>query len=98
MADFTVDTGDLGSLAQVFASASTDASGIAAAFRSGAGGLTGGDALGEQQLVAQYRQAFDQWAQNLDKIATSMEQLSAALAGARTLYEVAEKHATVRTK
>jgi len=98
MADFTVDTADLGSLTQVFASASTEASGIASAFRSGAGGLTGGDALGEQQLVAQYRQAFDPWAQNLDKIATSMEQLSAALAGARTLYEVAEKHATVRTK
>jgi len=35
---------------------------------------------------------------NLDQIATSMEQLSRALAGARTLYEVAEKHATVRTK
>ena len=98
MADFRVDTGDLGSLAQVFASASTDASAIAAAFRSGAGGLTGGDALGEQQLVAQYRQAFDQWANNLDQITTSMEQLSRALAGARTLYEVAEKHATVRTR
>ncbi|MGN6522505.1 MAG: hypothetical protein ACTHMZ_04760 [Actinomycetes bacterium] len=98
MADFRVDTGDLGSLAQVFASASTDASGIAAGFRSGAGGLTGGDALGEQQLVAQYHQAFDQWANNLDQITTSMEQLSRALAGARTLYEVAEKHATVRTK
>ena len=98
MADFRVDTADLGSLAQVFASASTDASGIAAAFRSGAGGLTGGDALGEQPLVAQYRQAFDQWANNLDQITTSMEQLSRALAGARTLYEVAEKHATVRTE
>jgi uncharacterized protein YukE len=98
MADFRVDTGDLGSLAQVFASAHTDASGIASAFRSGAGGLTASDALGEQQLVAQYRQAFDQWAHNLDQIATSMEQLSRALAGARTLYEVAEEHATVRTK
>jgi uncharacterized protein YukE len=98
MADFTVDTGDLGSLAQVFASASTDASGIASTFRSGAGGLTGGDALGEQQLVAQYGQAFDQWAHNLDQIASSMEQLSRALSAARTLYEVAEKHATVRTK
>ena len=98
MADFTVDTADLGSLAQVFASASTDASGIASAFRSGAGGLTGGDALGEQQLVAQYRQAFDQWAHNLDQIASSMEQLSQALSGARALYEVAEQHATVRSK
>ena len=98
MADFTVDTADLGSLAQVFASASTDASGIASSFRSGAGGLTGGDALGEQQLVAQYGQAFDQWAHNLDQIASSMEQLSHALSGARALYEVAEKHATVRTK
>ena len=98
MTDFTVDTADLGSLAQVFASASADASGIASTFRSGAGGLTGGDALGEQQLVAQYRQAFDQWAHNLDEITSSMEQLSRALAGARTLYEVAEKHATVRTK
>jgi uncharacterized protein YukE len=98
MADFRVDTADLGSLAQVFACASTDASGIASAFRSGAGGLTGGDALGEQQLVEQYRQAVDEWAHNLDQIATSMEQLSRALAGARTLYEVAEKHATVRTK
>ena len=98
MADFTVDTADLGSLAQVFASASTDASGIASTFRSGAGGLTGGDALGEQQLVARYGQAFDQWAHNLDQIASSMEQLSRALSGARVLYEVAEKHATVRTK
>jgi uncharacterized protein YukE len=98
MADFRVDTDDLRSLAQVFASASTDASGIASAFRSGAGGLTGGDALGEQQLVVQYRQAFDQWAHNLDQIATSVERLSRALAGARTLYEVADKHATVRTK
>ena len=98
MADFTVDTADLGSLAQVFASASTDASGIASTFRSGAGGLTGGDALGEQQLVAQYGQAFDQWAHNLDQIASSMEQLSRALSAARALYEVAEQHATVRTK
>ena len=98
MADFTVDTADLGSLAQVFASASTDASGIASAFRSGAGGLTGGDALGEQQLVAQYGQAFDQWAHNLDQIASSMEQLSRALSGARTLYECAERRATVRSK
>ena len=98
MADFRVDTGDLGSLAQVFASASTDASGIASAFRSGAGGLTGGDALGEQQVVAQYRQAFDQWAHNLDQIATSMEQLGRAVGAARTLYEIAEKHATVRTR
>ena len=98
MADFTVDTADLGSLAQVFASASTDASGIASTFRSGAGGLTGGDALGEQELVAQYGQAFDQWAQNLDQIASSMEQLSRALSAARALYDVAEKHATVRTK
>ena len=98
MADFTVDTGDLGSLAQVFASASTDASGIASIFRSGAGGLTGGDALGPPELVAQYRQAFDQWAHNLDQITSSMEQLSHALSGARALYEVAEKHATVRSK
>ena len=98
MADFRVDTGDLGSLAQVFASASSDASGIASAFRSGAGGLTGGDALGPQELVTEYRQAFDQWAHNLDQITSSMEQLSRALAGARTLYEVAEKHAMVRTK
>ncbi len=98
MADFRVDTGDLGSLAQVFASAGADATGIASAFRSGAGGLTGGDALGEQQLVEQYRQAFDQWARNLDQIASSMEQLSRALSGARVLYEVAEKHATVRTR
>ena len=98
MADFTVDTADLGSLAQVYASASTDASALASAFRSGAGGLTGGDALGEQQVVAQYRQTFDQWAHNLDQIASSMEQLSRALTGARALYEVAEKHATVRTK
>ena len=98
MADFRVDTGDLGSLAQVFASASTDASGIASAFRSGAGGLTGGDALGPQELVAQYRQAYDQWAHNLDQIASSMEQLSRALSGAQTLYEVAEKHATVRSE
>jgi uncharacterized protein YukE len=98
MADFTVDTGDLGSLAQVFASASTDASGIASTFRSGAGGLTGGDALGEPQLVAQYGQAFDQWAHNLDQIASSMEQLSRALLGARALYELAEEHATVRSR
>ena len=98
MADFRVDTADLGALAQVFASAGTDASGIASAFRSGAGGLTGGDALGPQELVTQYRQAFDQWAHNLDQITSSMEQLSRALAGARTLYEVAEKHATVRTR
>ena len=98
MADFTVDTADLGSLAQVFASASTDASAIASTFRSGAGGLTGGDALGEQQLVGQYRQAFDQWARNLDQIATSMDQLARAVGAARTLYEIAEKHATVRTK
>jgi uncharacterized protein YukE len=98
MADFRVDTADLGSLAQVFAYASSDASGIASAFRSGAGGLTGGDALGPQELVTQYRQAFDQWAHNLGQITSSMEQLSRALAGARTLYEVAEKHATVRTK
>ena len=98
MADFTVDTADLGSLAQVFASASTDASAIASTFRSGAGGLTGGDALGEQQLVAQYGQAFDHWAHNLDQIASSMEQLSHALSGARALYEVAERHATVRSK
>lgn len=98
MADFGVDTADLGSLAQVFASASTDASGIASAFRSGAGGLTGGDALGDQQLVGQYRQAFDQWAQNLDQITSSMEQLGRALTAARALYEMAERHATVRTK
>jgi uncharacterized protein YukE len=98
MADFRVDTADLGSLARVFASASTDASGVASAFRSGAGGLTGGDALGPPELVTQYSQAFDQWAHNLDQITSSMEQLSRALAGARTLYEVAEKHATVRTR
>ena len=98
MAEFAVDTADLGALAQVLASANTDASGIASAFRSGAGGLTGGDALGPEELVAQYRQAFDQWAHNLDQVATSMEQLGRAVSAARTLYEIAEKHATVRTK
>ena len=98
MAEFRVDTADLGSLAQVFAGAGVDATGIAATVRAGAGGLTGGDALGEQSLVEQYRQAFDQWARNLDQVASSMEQLARALGAARTLYEVAEKHATVRTK
>jgi uncharacterized protein YukE len=98
MAEFRVDTADLGSLAQVFATAGTDATGIASTFRAGAGGLTAGDALGEQPLVEQYRQAFDQWARNLDQVASSMEQLARALGAARALYEVAEKHATVRTK
>ena len=75
-----------------------DATGIASAFRSGAGGLTGGDALGPEELVAQYQQAFDQWARNLDQVASSMDQLGRALMAARTLYEVAEKHATVRAR
>jgi uncharacterized protein YukE len=96
--DFAVDTGDLGALAQVFGAASSDAAGIAAAFRSGAGGLTGGDALGRPEVVTQYQQAFDQWAHNLDEIAASMEKLSRALALARNLYEVTERDATPKTK
>ena len=98
MADFTVDTADLGSLSAAFGAAGFDATGIAAAFRSGAGGLTGGDALGPPELVGQYRQAFDQWARNLDQVASSMDQLGRALMAARALYEIAEKHATVRTR
>ena len=80
MADFAVDTADLGALASVFGAGSADAAAAAAAFRSGAGGLTGGDALGEPQVVQQYQQAFDQWARNLDEIASSMDKLARALA------------------
>src|SRR4051794_23419276 len=98
MADFAVDTGDLGALAQVFAAAGADARGIASSFRSEAGRLTGGDALGSPDVVAQYAQAFDQWTHNLDEIASSMEKLAQALGLARDLYEVAELDATVRTR
>ncbi len=98
MADFTVDTADLGSLSAAFGAAGFDATGMAAAFRSGAGGLTGGDALGPEELVVQYRQAFDQWARNLDQMASSMDQLGRVLMAARTLYELAEEHATVRAQ
>ena len=98
MADFAVDTGDLGALAQAFGAAGSDARGIAASFRSGAGGLTSGDALGRPDVVVQYAQAFDQWTHNLDEIASSMEKLAQALGLARDLYEVAELDATVRTR
>ena len=97
MADFAVDTEDLGALAQAFAAAGSDARGIAACFRSGAGRLAGGDALGRPDVVAQYAQAFDQWTHNLDEIASSMEKLAHALGLARDLYEIAEREATVRT-
>jgi uncharacterized protein YukE len=96
--DFAVDTGDLGGLAHAFGVASSDALGIASAFRAGAGGLLSGDALGRPEVVAQYRQAFDQWAHNLDEIATSMDRLSRALVLARDLYELTERDATVKTK
>jgi uncharacterized protein YukE len=97
VADFSVDTGDLGALAQAFAAAGSDARGIAATFRSSAGRLTSGDALGRPDVVAQYTQAFDQWTHNLDEIASSMEKLSRALGLARDLYEIAERNATVRS-
>lgn len=97
MADFAVDTADLGALASVFGAGSADAAVAAAAFRFGAGGLTGGDALGEPQVVQQYQQAFDQWARNLDEIASSMDKLARALAVARDLYEATERDATVKT-
>jgi uncharacterized protein YukE len=97
VADFAVDTGDLGALAVAFGAGSADAAMVASAFRSGAGGLTSGDALGSPEVVAQYRQAYDQWARNLDDIAASMEKLSRALALARDLYEITERDATVRT-
>ena len=77
MADFSVDTGDLGALAQAFAAAGSDVRGIAASFESDAGRLTSGDALGRPDVVAQYAQAFDQWTHNLDEIASSMEKLCA---------------------
>jgi methyl-accepting chemotaxis protein len=95
VADFSVDTGDLGALGQAFAAAASDARGIAASFRSGAGRLTSGDSLGRPDVVAQYAQAFDQWTHNLDEIASSMEKLSHALGLARNLYEIAERNATV---
>ena len=98
MADFTVDTGDLGTLAQAFAAAGSDARGIAASFRSGAERLTSGDALGRPDVVAQYAQAFDQWTHNLDEIAASMDRLARALGLARSLYETAERDATARTR
>ena len=47
-------------------------------------------------MVAQYQQAFDQWARNLDEIASSMDKLSRALALARDLYEATERAATVK--
>jgi uncharacterized protein YukE len=96
VADFAVDTADLAALVQVFGAGSADAAAVASAFRSGAGGVAGGDALGEPQVVAQYQQAFDQWARNLDEIASSMEKLSRALALARDLYEATERDATVK--
>ena len=95
MSDFSVDTEDLGALAQSFGAASSDVSGIASAFRARAGGLAFGDGLGQPEVVAQYRQAFDQWARNLDEIAGSMDTLSRALALARDLYELTEREATV---
>ena len=98
MADFSVDTGDLGALAQAFAAAGSEARGIAASFQAGAGRLTSGDALGGPDVVAQYGQAFDQWTHNLDEIASSMEKLAHALGLARDLYEIAERDATVRTR
>jgi hypothetical protein len=98
VADFSVDTGDLGALAQAFAAAGSDAREIAASFRAGAGRLASGDALGRPDVVAQYTQAFDQWTHNLDEIAASMEKLAHALGLARNLYEIAERDATVRTR
>ena len=98
MTDFSVDTGDLGALAQAFGAASSDASGIASAFRARAGGLVSGDALGQPEVVAQYRQAFDQWVRNLDEIAASMDRLARALVLARDLYELTEHDATVKTR
>jgi uncharacterized protein YukE len=98
VAEFSVDTGDLAALAQTFGAAGSDAAGIASEFRTGAGGLTSGDALGRPEVVAQYREAFDQWARNLDEIAASMDKLSRALALARDLYELAEHDATVRAE
>ena len=98
MADFSVDTGDLVALAHAFAAAGSDARGIAASFRSGAARLTGGDALGSPEVVAQYAQAYDQWTHNLDEIASSMEKLARALGLARDLYELAERDATVRSR
>jgi uncharacterized protein YukE len=97
VAEFAVDTADLAALAQVFGASSADAAAVASAFRSGAGGVAGGDALGQPQVVAEYQQAFDQWARNLDEIASSMEKLSRALALARDLYEATERDATVET-
>lgn len=97
MADFSVDTGDLAALARAFDAAGSDARGIAAGFRSGAGRLTAGDALGRPDVVAQYHQAFDQWGRGLDEIAASIERLGRALALARDLYEIAEARATVRS-
>lgn len=97
MADFSVDTADLGALAHAFAAAGSEARGIAAGFRSGAGGLAAGDALGRPDVVGQYAQAFDQWGRNLDEIAASMEKLGHALGLARDLYEIAEREATVRS-
>jgi uncharacterized protein YukE len=98
MTDFSVDTGDLEALARAFGAASSDAAGVASAFRAGAGGIAVGDALGQPEVVAQYRQAFDQWAHNLEEIAASMERLSRALVLARALYELTERDATVSTK
>jgi uncharacterized protein YukE len=98
MTDFSVDTGELGALARAFGAGSSDAAGVAAAFRAGAGGIAFGDALGQPEVVAQYRQAFDQWAHNLEEIAASMERLSRALGLARDLYELSEQDATLRTK
>lgn len=98
MADYTVDTGDLGALAQAFAAAGADAEGVAASFRAGAGGLVHGDALGAPDVVAQYQQAFEQWTRNLDEIAGSMQRLAQSLSAARELYEIAERQATVRAE
>jgi uncharacterized protein YukE len=98
VADFSVDTGDLAALSQAFAAAGSDVRGIAASFRSGAGRLTSGDALGRPDVVTQYTQAFDQWTHNLDEIAASMEKLSHALRLARNLYEIAERKATVDSR
>jgi uncharacterized protein YukE len=98
MGTFSVDTADLGALAQAFAAAGSEARGITASFRSGAGRLTGGDALGRPEVVAQYAQAFDQWTHGLDEIAASMERFAHALGLARDLYEAAERKATVHTR
>jgi uncharacterized protein YukE len=98
VSDFSVDTEDLGALAQAFGAASSDVSAIASAFRARAGGLAYGDALGQPEVVAQYRQAFDQWTRNLDEIAGSMDTLSRALALARDLYDLTERKATVEAR